>query len=518
MPNSVKYSTTTPLNSLRKGNVAIGVNDVDMGPTTSTGWYNGVTPSGNYPIIYKTTSTGDPDIFAPQSDQELYNFVIMQGGNSSNTTSIGAALAWIATQSDLLAVNNSLPNISTDGLVLNLDASLVNSYPTTGTTWYDLSGVGANWTVPSSAYSSGVMNYASNQSSLSPPAPWQSTTDLTIEVLYKPNTGGIYTGCCDTIFGRYYFRFFQIGTSLYTMIGFNNGSGGSFYQHPAITVSYDRWHHIVGARRDNRFIIWVDGVERYNTTYGSGYALFNPGETWYLSTSRQTNVDFSTCRIYDKGLSDNEILQNYYQAPIVTDGLVFAVDAGNLVSYENGSTTTNSLIGSDVGTLINGVGFESTNGGSWDFDGTNDYINCGTFSTSYITLSTWVYRTSSTQNQGICRKQSGWAISQYNGTLQVAPGNRWSFYNTGYTIPLNTWVNITYSYGDGFENVYINGEAIWTSPLTGTIPTNGNMVRIGYDDNGWFWGGKISGTLIYNRALTPDEVSQNYNAQSSRFI
>ena len=53
MPNQVKYSTTTPNNSLRKGNVAIGVNNVDMGPTNSTGWYNGITPSpGNY-IIYK---------------------------------------------------------------------------------------------------------------------------------------------------------------------------------------------------------------------------------------------------------------------------------------------------------------------------------------------------------------------------------------------------------------------------------------------------------------------------------
>jgi hypothetical protein len=144
MPNSVKYSTTTPLNSLRKGNVAIGVNDVDMGPTTSTGWYNGVTPIlGNY-VIYKTAATGDPDVFAPQSDQELYNFVIMQGGNSSNTTSVGAALAWIATQSDLFAVNNTLPNIVTDGLILNLDASLVCSYPTTGTTWYDISGANNN--------------------------------------------------------------------------------------------------------------------------------------------------------------------------------------------------------------------------------------------------------------------------------------------------------------------------------------------------------------------------------------
>jgi hypothetical protein len=145
MPNSIKYSTTTPLNSLRKGNIAIGVNDVDMGPTTSTGWYNGVTPIlGNY-VIYKTAATGDPDVFAPQSDQELYNFVIMQGGNSSNTTSVGVALSWIALQPNLLVVNNTLPNIVTNNLRVNVDANLLGSYPTINSTWYDLSGNGQNF-------------------------------------------------------------------------------------------------------------------------------------------------------------------------------------------------------------------------------------------------------------------------------------------------------------------------------------------------------------------------------------
>ena len=63
------------------------------------------------------------------------------------------------------------------------------------------------------------------------------------------------------------FRFFQIGGSIYTMIGFTNASGGRTYQHPSFSVSYDNWHHIVGMRRNNRFIIWIDGVERYNTNY-----------------------------------------------------------------------------------------------------------------------------------------------------------------------------------------------------------------------------------------------------------
>ena len=160
------------------------------------------------------------------------------------------------------------PDIVTDGLVLSLDAGSERSYPGTGTTWYDLSPTNADWTLPTGVYSAGTMNYTSDRSSLTPPAAWQSTTDLTIETWYKPITGGIYTGCCDTIFGRYDFRFFQIGSSIYTMIGFTNASGGRYYQHPSFSVSYDNWHHIVGMRRDNRFIIWIDGVERNNTNFG----------------------------------------------------------------------------------------------------------------------------------------------------------------------------------------------------------------------------------------------------------
>lgn len=203
------------------------------------------------------------------------------------------------------------PTIVTDGLVLLLDAGSKRSYPDTGTTWYDLSETNAHWPLPTGVYNVGTMNYTSDRSSLIPPTSWQSTTDLTIEMWYKPNTGGIHTGCCDTIFGRYDFRFFQIGSNLYTMIGFDNGSGGRTYQHPSYSVSYDNWHHVVGMRRDNRYIIWIDGVERYNTTFGAGLNLYTVGDTWNISSTTHTDVDITINRIYNRGLSDSEILQNY---------------------------------------------------------------------------------------------------------------------------------------------------------------------------------------------------------------
>ena len=57
---------------------------------------------------------------------------------------------------------------------------------------------------------------------------------------------------------------------------------------------------------------------------------------------------------------------------IVTNGLVMYVDASNTRSYSGSGLTANGLIGGIGGTLVNGVGFTSTNNGIFTFDGTND--------------------------------------------------------------------------------------------------------------------------------------------------
>ena len=61
-------------------------------------------------------------------------------------------------------------------------------------------------------------------------------------------------------------------------------------------------------------------------------------------------------------------------APIVTDGLVFYVDAGNNKSYPGSGTTCTDLVGGNDGTLTNGPTFNSANGGNILFDGSNDRL------------------------------------------------------------------------------------------------------------------------------------------------
>ena len=61
-----------------------------------------------------------------------------------------------------------------------------------------------------------------------------------------------------------------------------------------------------------------------------------------------------------------------YNPSIVSDGLVFYIDAANSRCYSGSGITVNGLLGGIGGTLVNGVGFTSSNNGSFIFDGTND--------------------------------------------------------------------------------------------------------------------------------------------------
>jgi hypothetical protein len=221
------------------------------------------------------------------------------------------------------------PTVATDGLVLWLDAGNLDSFINTsanyydcgygyqyyvsnpgctaaGTKWFDISGYGNDWSA-TGTFNGDYFTFNSQQASRSASTDWATTSERTIDTWFYPTSGGINTGCCETIFGQYWFRFFMIGQNIYTMIGFT----GSYYQHPAYTISYDTWHHIVGMRRNNRYIIWIDGVEMYNTDFGTGLALLDPTGTYYISATSHSNVRVSSVKIYNRGLTDAEILNNF---------------------------------------------------------------------------------------------------------------------------------------------------------------------------------------------------------------
>ena len=138
MPNPIKYSTGSESLALKTGNFYIGTGDVGKGPTSTTGYYNGITPpSGGY-TIYLNKATSGPSIYTCANDTELINLTNSIAGTSYTTAN--ECFVYFAGQTDKMVLNRDYEGIITDGLVLNLDAGFTPSYPKNGTSWYDISG------------------------------------------------------------------------------------------------------------------------------------------------------------------------------------------------------------------------------------------------------------------------------------------------------------------------------------------------------------------------------------------
>jgi hypothetical protein len=64
-------------------------------------------------------------------------------------------------------------------------------------------------------------------------------------------------------------------------------------------------------RRDGRFIIWLNGEERYNTGYGDDLPLYATAGGFSIGQGRHPDLKIGAARIWDRGLSDDEILQTF---------------------------------------------------------------------------------------------------------------------------------------------------------------------------------------------------------------
>jgi len=183
MANAIKYSSSAQTLALKKGNYWIGTGDVGKGPTSSTDYWHGITPPTNGYTIYVNKANNGPSIRVANNDAELIAITNQIAGTNYNTTL--QCFNYFQTQSDKMVVQKDYENIVTDGLVLNLDAGFLPSYPQNGSSWDDLSGVSGtrnatlvNGPVYSSdnggrIYTDGTNDYISlSNTSPSNPPPW----------------------------------------------------------------------------------------------------------------------------------------------------------------------------------------------------------------------------------------------------------------------------------------------------------------------------------------------------------
>jgi hypothetical protein len=237
----------------------------------------------------------------------------------------------------------------------------------------------------------------------------------------------------------------------------------------------------------------------------------------------------------------------FFRGPnVVTDGLVLALDAANPKSYVSGSAIWNDLSGNENHvTASGGPIYNSTTGSTSNFyfnGGSNftiasNVINgISNYSTEFTISSFFMYASTSSytaifekQNaagQGIPRLDwGGYSISNSNVYFSTYNSSSISVRDTvintsSFPIPFNQnqWYQYTTtnsSAGGGTGNIYVNGVLLLTYSFLATFPDNTQTIGIGgYNRK---FKGNISTFQMYNRALSSQEVLQNYNALKSRF-
>ena len=221
---------------------------------------------------------------------------------------------------------------------------------------------------------------------------------------------------------------------------------------------------------------------------------------------------------------------------LITNGLILYLDAGNQSSYPGSGSTWYDLSGNNnTGTLINGPTYNTSSGGFIAFDGINDYVDGGTYTglgTSNRTISIWfqiksislsggkrILTLASTSNTNI--DTPAFTIGYNTNINSLSMGFGGSPYN-GYmpntTFTLNSWINIQASITSNTLSAYINGVLIGNYINTGGVGSNPILYLGRYNDFYNQYGDvNISQTLIYNRALSTEEITQNFNATKGRF-
>ncbi len=417
------------------------------------------------------------------------------------------------------------PKVSSDGLVLSLDAANLKGYDKyENLLQYSEDFSNAYWTKSNVSVTANAIASPSGSSNASKLVESATTA---VHELIRGSDGALSVGT-DTyitfsIFAkaaeRQYCYIRSSGNSkrIAVVVDLSNGTfnvtnwGFTLNSSATVTPYPNGWYRITATAQSNypaapgwvgQFIVSpIDSYQSAGSVGGSGYSYAGNG----------------TSGIYIWGA-------HYEFGPGISD---YYATAGT--AKTRGTTWTDLSGNGNNGTLTNGPTYSSANGGSIVFDGTNDYVSCGNPSSLQITqgtISAWV-KTSSPGSiyRSIIAKQLNYGLFVKDGILITYDWGSGLDRTTGINISDGNWKNVVMSFttntGTPSNNaiIYLNGNSI----LTTTVKLSNNDIEFQIGQGGTsgppnqYINGNIAQVSIYNRALSAAEIQQNFNALRGRF-
>ena len=227
-----------------------------------------------------------------------------------------------------------------------------------------------------------------------------------------------------------------------------------------------------------------------------------------------------------------------YNPRVITNGLQVYLDAGNSRSYPGSGSIWYDLKGNRNFTLNNSPVYISTSaGGSIGFTAASShYANATSLQTlSNWTVEVWHYYTAAPVGTypvivgqvypGINNSINfslGTTTTSSFGTTDMRIGyftsGAWQQTSSGYAMTPNRWHHVIGTCDSSNLKIYINGSLQITTAHNNTaVSSTGDILLMKRWDASDFWGGHLSTVKIYDRALSAQEVLQNYNATKKRY-
>jgi len=263
----------------------------------------------------------------------------------------------------------------------------------------------------------------------------------------------------------------------------------------------------------------------FTVTLPSGYTYlkFEPANSTALNVAPNGQTDsqefFNVTNTGDGNLDIRMRLE-----PEQNESGIWHMDegTGTWVNDSSGNDNNGTWHGSATANWTTDTPFGT--GYALDFDGTDDYVDCGNDSSLYITdeitIEAWV-KVNSGMLDGdfhrIASKENSWYFGAYNNKFHgiIGDGSNWinspttTFTSTN--IITDTWYHVALVYDDSTNivEIYLNGVSDGTTTADG-FGSNTNGVRIGKYLSAQLWNGTIDEVRIYNRALSAEEIYEHY--------
>ncbi|MFA7405112.1 MAG: LamG domain-containing protein, partial [Pelobacteraceae bacterium] len=301
-------------------------------------------------------------------------------------------------------------------------------------------------------------------------------------------------------------------------------------QSSGITASPNVWYHVAVTINSSTLKMYVNGKLYVTTSLTDAYALTGT-EVLTLATdygnTTYANIKMDEARIWSSERTEAQIKGTMYRE-------LAGSEAGLLSYYKmsngSGAALADDQIAGTYGGVLSGgytwvaSGAFADNRNGLDFDGSNDYVDCGNNAsvqrngTQPFTVEAWVKPTGGVWVAAVSKfvhtsSNEGYSLEIFSDNkVSLLYGNNWSDWNattSDTALTSGVWSHIAATYDGSTVNIYVNGNLSQSANWTGGVTDSGTPLLIGSRSGTTFFSGQIDEVRVWTIARTAAQLRES---------